>query len=141
MSELALSVTEPHEESQGGILLAASGTQEMYRPSETGTGKANDEKAKLSRLIEMVNDRLGTDFDAQDLINGVTNQFVTDEKVQQAVRANFEFVGAPAFDGALKDRHVEHGRLTDRVFSAEEMLKFLRSKVLDEVYERVSGGK
>ena len=143
--DVALHYYRLQKQVEGDILLAAEGTQALYGPGETGTGKANDEKEKLSRLIKVVNDRFGTDFDAQDLIDGVTDQLVADEKMQQAAgandRANFEFVGGPAFDGALIDRHAEHGRFIDRVFSDEDVLRFLRSKVLDEVYERLTRSK
>lgn len=70
------------------ILPTADGTQEFYGPTETGTGKVNDETEKLSTLIDVVNDRFGTDFDAQDLLDGVTNQLFRDAAVQQAAAAN-----------------------------------------------------
>ncbi len=139
--DVALHYYRLEKQAQGAILLAAEGTQELYGPSATGTGKSVDEKEKLSTLIGVVNDRFGTDFDAQDLIDGVTNQLVADASMQQAAsandRANFGFVAGPAFDGALIDRHAEHGRFIDAVFSDTEVLKFLKLKVLDEVYRQL----
>jgi len=126
----------------GDLMLVTEGAQELYGPSATGTAKAKDDKERLSKIISMVNDRFGTDFDAQDLIDGVTGQLVGNAEVQAAARvndrANFEFVGGPAFEDALADRHDKHGRFIDRVFSDPEILAFLKRKVLDGVYNRLS---
>lgn len=42
----------------------------LYGPSTTGTRAAKDDKEKLSRLIHLVNQRFGTSFDAQDIVDG-----------------------------------------------------------------------
>ena len=66
---------------------------------------------------------------------------VDDETMQQSAEANtrenFEYVAGPAFEQALIDRHAEHGRFIDRVYSDADLLKFLRGRVLDEVYRRL----
>ena len=130
------------KQAEGDILLASEGTQELSGPAETGTGKAEDEKELLSNLIQVINDRFGTDFDAQDLVDGVIAQMVEDDSMQQSAEANtrenFEYVAGPAFEKALIDRHAKHGRFIDRVYSDEELLKFLKGRVLDEVYRRLS---
>lgn len=53
-------------------------------------------------------------------------------------RANFDLVGAPAFDEALVDRHAKHAELIDRVFADEELLRFIRTRVLDDIYARLT---
>lgn len=141
--DIALKYYRLQKELEGDLLLVADGQQELYGPSATGTGKAKEDLVKLSSLIEQVNDRFGTDFDAQDLIDGVMNQLVNDESVKKAAqvndRANFEFVGKDAFDDALVDRHGKHAEFIDRVFGDKEILAFLRTKVLDEVYRSLQG--
>lgn len=140
--DVALKYYRLQKEAEGDLLLAAEGQQELYGPSETGTGKAKEDLVKLSSLIDKVNERFGTDFDAQDLIDGVTHQLVNDETVQKAAqvndRANFEFVGKDAFDDALVERHGKHAEFIDRVFGDKEILAFLRGKVLDEVYKKLT---
>jgi len=142
--DVALYYYRLQKEADGDLKLSADGAQELDGPMASGTGKSENEKEQLSKLIEVVNDRFGTDFDAQDLIDGVTDQLVSDQKIQAAAaandRANFEYVGTPAFDGALIDRHAKHGTFIDRVFSDDEILSFLRKKVLDDVYNRLTQG-
>ena len=127
---------------EGDLLLAADGSQELYGPSETGTGKVNDDTEKLSALIEVVNDRFGTEFDAQDLLDGVTKQLLDDASVQQAAaandRANFDYVGGPALEDALVERHAKHGDFINEVFADSDILAFLKKKVPDEVYAKLT---
>ncbi len=123
--------------------LVADGPQEITGPDETGTGKPEEVKEKLSALIDVINDRFGTDFDAQDLIDGVTTQLLSDGKVQEAAsandRTNFEYVGGPALEDALTDRHDKHRKFIDGVFGNDEMLALLKRTVLDDVYRRLTG--
>jgi type I restriction enzyme R subunit len=136
--DVALKYYRLQKEKEGALPLASEGPQALYGPAETGTGAEGGETEKLSRLIELVNQRFGTDFDAQDLIDGVIRQLVNDERMQQAAiandRANFGHVAGPELEAALIDRHARHGEFIDRVFSDAEILKFLVKKVLDEVY-------
>jgi type I restriction enzyme, R subunit len=140
--DVALHYYRLQKETEGALSLAAEGVGIVYGPSATGTREPKDDKEKLSRLIDQVNDRFGTAFDAQDIIDGVTGQLLADQGMQRAAtandRANFELVGAPAFDEALIDRHAKHASFIDRVFSDEELLRFIRAKVLDEVYARLN---
>lgn len=126
---------------EGDLLLAADGSQELLGPKETGTGTVNDDTEKLSTLIGVVNDRFGTDFDAQDLLDGVTRQLLDDASIQQGAaandRANFDFVGGPAFEDALVERHAKHGSFINEVFGDAEILAFLKKKVLDDVYTKL----
>jgi type I restriction enzyme R subunit len=126
----------------GDLLLAADGSQELYGPKETGTGTVNDDIEKLSALIDVLNDRFATDFDAQDLLDGVRKQLLDDADVQRAAsandRANFDYVGGPALEDALVERHSKHGEFIDGVFANSEILAFLKKKLLDEVYAKLT---
>ena len=127
---------------EGDIPMVAEGSQALYGPGETGTGQQQLDTEKLSTLIESLNERFGTDFDAQDLIDGVTKQLVEDEAIQLAASANdragFEYVGGPALEDALVERHAKHGTFIDQVFGDAEILAFLRRRVLDDVYSRLT---
>lgn len=126
----------------GSLSLAHDGSQELYGPTETGTGKKDDEKEKLSALIEVINDRFGTEFDAQDLIDGVKKQLLEDEGIQKAAaandRTNFAYVGGPAMEDALIERHARHGTFIDQVFGDSEILAHLKKQILDEIYTELT---
>lgn len=141
--DVALRYFRLQKQEEGSLSLAAEQVGIVYGPSATGTREAKDDKEKLSRLIDLVNERFGAAFDAQDIIDGVTGQLLADEGMQRAAtvndRTNFELVGAPAFDEALIDRHAKHATFIDRVFSDEALLRFIRARVLDEVYAALHG--
>ena len=140
--DVALKYFRLQKVGDGQLKLAADVGGVVHGPTETGTAKTNEEKEKLSRLIDLVNERFGTDFDAQDLLDGVADQLIADSDLGRAARVNdrknFEFVGRPAFDEALVDRHSKHRDFIDRIFSDEDILRFIRAKVLDDVYRRLS---
>jgi hypothetical protein len=106
-------------------------------------GQVRDAIERLSTIIDALNERFGTEFDAQDLVDGVTAQLVSDERIQTAARNNrkdgFAYVFNPALDDALIDRHGKHGDFVDKVFSDEQLGRFFRTLMLDQVYERLTG--
>ena len=50
----------------GTILVKEGDAQYIKSPTEVGTGKAKDEKAPLSEIIEVLNERFGTQFSEED---------------------------------------------------------------------------
>jgi type I restriction enzyme, R subunit len=111
-------------------------------PGDTGTGKGKGPEVKLSEIIKLINDRFGTEFDAQDLVDGVTDQLVADNTIRQAADANdkenFGYVFTPKLDEALLDRHAKHGEFIDRVFADADMGRMFRSEMLRLVYGRLT---
>ena len=72
--------------------LAALGGRDaacVARPTETGTGDPEEDKAPLSEIIERLTERFGTNFTEQDrsLFEQVTERAVWDEKVRETERA------------------------------------------------------
>jgi len=129
------------KQAEGPIDLVAEGPGELWGPSETGTGMERGAKEPLSQLIDRINERFGTDFDVQDLIDGVTHQLVEDEEMQRAARANdkanFGYVFFDALDEALINRHANHRAFIDALFSNDDMLQLFRRAMLDDVYQRL----
>lgn len=140
--DVALTYYRLQKTADGDLHLTADGSQALRGPSETGTGQQELTTEKLSTLIESVNDRFGTDFDAQDLLDGVRKQLLEDATVQQAAaandRANFDYVGGPAMEDALIERHAKHGSFIDEVFGDTEILEYLKRKLLDDVYTQLN---
>jgi type I restriction enzyme R subunit len=111
-------------------------------PGSTGTGAGKGPKAKLSEIIKIINERFGTEFDAQDLVDGVTEQLLADAEVQQAAavndKTNFGYVFDKKLDTALLDRHAKHADFIDKVFSDPDMGRLFRALMLDQVYGRLT---
>ena len=52
--------------SSGSIDLKVGEPEAVYGPTDVGTGKANEEKAPLSEIIQVLNERFGTSFTDED---------------------------------------------------------------------------
>ena len=50
----------------GAILVGAGKPQHIKSPTDVGTGKAKNEKAPLSEIIDVLNERFGTQFTEED---------------------------------------------------------------------------
>ncbi len=128
---------------EGSLELQKGEGGELPGPTETGTGAVLVQQEKLSAIIELMNERFGIQFDAQDLVDGVTTQLIEDEDLQQAARANdkdnFAVPFREALDDALIGRHEKHHEFINRVFEDEVLGGFFRVLMLDAVYEKLQG--
>ncbi|MBX9836529.1 MAG: DEAD/DEAH box helicase family protein [Burkholderiaceae bacterium] len=65
-SEVELQYYRLQRGSSGAIDLKAGESEGVYSPTDVGTGKAKEEKAPLSEIIQVLNDRFGTAFTEED---------------------------------------------------------------------------
>ena len=98
--------------------------QYVKSPSEVGTGKAKDEKAPLSEIIEVLNERFGTQFSEEDRLffQQIKEKACKSEQVIQTAMANpldkfqlgirklIEEPDDRADERERQDRHALHGR-------------------------------
>lgn len=84
--------------SEGSIVLEPGERGVVSGPTAVGTGTRHDEKVELSRLIDVVNQRFGTEFTPADelFFSQIREEAVADSAIQQAALANtmdnFKFV-------------------------------------------------
>ncbi|MCA9232396.1 MAG: type I restriction endonuclease subunit R [Planctomycetales bacterium] len=76
----------------GAIPLADGDADGVKSPTEVGTGKSKDEKAPLSEIIEVLNDRFGTEFTDEDRLffEQIKEKAAKDEQIIQTALANSE---------------------------------------------------
>ncbi len=74
----------------GPIDLKKGDAQAVKSPTEVGTGRAKDEKAPLSEIIEVLNERFGTQFTEEDRLffQQIKEKAVKNEQVVQTALAN-----------------------------------------------------
>lgn len=65
-SEVELQYYRLQRGSSGAIELKVGEPEGVYSPTDVGTGKAKEEKAPLSEIIQVLNDRFGTAFTEED---------------------------------------------------------------------------
>jgi type I restriction enzyme R subunit len=130
-------------EAEGDLTPSRKDIGELPGPEYTGSGKPKPEQERLSAIIDIINERFGTDFDAQDPVDGVTEDLVADQALQQAARVNdkgnFEVPFREALDDALVNRHEKHGDFINKLFEDEALGTLFRGLMLEQVYERLIG--
>ncbi len=114
----------------------------IYGPQEVGTGSV-DEEIELSTLIELLNERFGTEFTVADQLffDQVKETAVSNEELQKAAKANTLENFAYVFDKMLERLFVERMDGNEEIFTRlmnDNEFKQLASKYLvKEVYEGI----
>jgi type I restriction enzyme R subunit len=104
--------------SEGSISLKEGAAQPLDGPREVGSGLVREEKVPLSQLIDLVNDRFGTDFNQADQLffDQIVEAAVTDEGLRQAAAVNPEDKFELVFRGLLDRLFVERMDQNEEVF-------------------------
>ena len=136
--DVALVSLKLKKDTEGDVQLQKGVGGELGGPTGTGIGAGKGPTEKLSTIIQVINEKFGTEFDAQDLVDGVIDQLVNDPGLQQAASVNdkgsFNIPFVEALDDALVERHAKHGDFINQVFEDEGLGAFFRSVMLDRVY-------
>ena len=141
--DVALEYYRLEKQEEGSLGLQGGMVRELPGPTETGTADQEQPVDRLSHLIDLVNERFGTEFTEADrtLFDAVAEDLVSDESVRQSAlandRDNFGFVGNQALQDAFVARHERNGGIVDRIFSDDLLLQFVGKRILDDVYRRL----
>jgi type I restriction enzyme R subunit len=76
--------------SEGSISLRDGTALGLHGPSEVGSGIARPQQVALSQLIDVVNERFGTDFNQADQLffDQIVEAAMADQRLQQAAVVN-----------------------------------------------------
>jgi type I restriction enzyme R subunit len=88
--EVALQYYRLERVYSGTIDLKAGDVKGVYSPTDVGTGKAKDEKVPLSEIIDVLNERFGTEFSEEDRLffQQIKEKAVKDEQIVRTAMAN-----------------------------------------------------
>jgi type I restriction enzyme R subunit len=129
--------------SEGRIDLHPGKKGEVSGPSELGTGKARSEKIELSQLIDILNERLGTDFKPGDQLffDSIREDAVADPSLRQAAVANtmenFGYVFIKALEGLFIDRMEQNEEITAKYLNEKDFKKIVSQQLLQQVYNQI----
>jgi type I restriction enzyme, R subunit len=124
---------------EGRIDLSTGVGQPLKGPSDVGTGQ-DDEKIRLSELIDILNDRFGTDFTQADqfFFDQIQEEAVESESLKQAAATNskndFRYVFEKAFEGLVIDRMEGNEEIFGKLMSDSEFRKLVVEHMLHKVY-------
>ena len=129
--------------SEGEIGLRAGENGDRRRPDGGGHRPANDEQVELSRLIDLINERFGTEFTLADelFFDQVREEAAADETLQAAARANtlenFRYVFDTALQGLFMDRMEQNYDLFTKLMSDPALKDLVTQRLRQDVYERI----
>jgi type I restriction enzyme R subunit len=120
--------------SEGRIALVSRTPGELKGPSDVGTGRIEDEQVPLSRVVDVLNERFGTEFTSSDELfwEQVRADATADESVRNAGEANTIDNFAHVFDRKLEELVI--GRM-DR--NSDQVVRFLDNPEIREVITRL----
>jgi type I restriction enzyme R subunit len=141
--EVALKYYRLQKISDGSIQLEAGKGGEVAGPTAVGTGIARGERIELSKLIDILNERFGTDFKPADqlFLDSIREDAVADEGIRQAAMANtmenFGYVFLKALEGLFIDRMEQNEDITARFINDKDFQDVVGKHLLRTVYEQI----
>jgi type I restriction enzyme, R subunit len=147
--EVSLKYYRLQKVSDGSIVMEPGARYEVSGPTAVGTGVAHDDEIELSRLIDILNERFGTEFKPGDQLffDSILEDAVADSSLQQAAMANtmenFGYVFRRTLEGLFIDRMDQNEEITARFMNEERFREAVSQHLLQDVYEhlRAAGGE
>jgi type I restriction enzyme R subunit len=104
--------------SEGSISLKEGEARPLDGPTEVGSGQARDDAVPLSQLIDLINERFGTNFTQADQLffDQIVEVAVRDEDLRQAAAVNPEDKFEIVFRGLLERLFVERMDQNEEIF-------------------------
>lgn len=129
--------------SEGAIVYTPGEGGEVSGPVEVGTGIKHGEKIELSQLIDILNDRFGTEFKPADQLffDSIKEDAVADPDLQQAAKANtlenFGYVFLKALEGLFIDRMDQNEEITAKFMNEKDFQNIVGKNLMKQVYEQI----
>ena len=132
--------------SEGSISLKEGKAQPLDGPSEVGSGLVREEPVPLSRLIDVINERFGTDFTEADQLffDQIVEAALTDETLRQAAEGESGRTSSRCvFNNLLETLFVERMDQNEEIFARfmndPAFQKLVASRLAAAVYEKLRG--
>jgi type I restriction enzyme R subunit len=129
--------------SEGSISLQDGSARPLDGPTEVGSGLVREQPVPLSQLIEIVNERFGTDFNQADQLffDQIVQAAVADEGLRQAAAVNpedkFELVFKNLLDRLFVERMDQNEEIFVRFMNDEPFQKIVTTWMAAEAYRRL----
>jgi type I restriction enzyme R subunit len=129
--------------SEGSISLADTQAKPLDGPTEVGSGVVRQEEVPLSRLIDVVNDRFGTDFNQADQLffDQIVEAAISDEALQRAAAVNpgekFELVFKNLLETLFVERIDQNEEIFAKFMNDQGFQKLVTTWLSTEAYRRL----
>ena len=127
----------------GPIDLREGEAQYVVSPTDVGTGKVKDEKAPLSEIIEVLNERFGTQFSEEDRLffQQIKEKACKSEQIVRTAMANpldkFELGIRKLIEDLMIERMGENDKIVTRYMADQEFQGSAFPILAREIFEAV----
>ncbi|MDD2715662.1 MAG: type I restriction endonuclease [Candidatus Wallbacteria bacterium] len=129
--------------SEGSISLKEGSGKPLYGPTEVGSGSVHEETVALAVLVDIINERFGTDFNQADQLffDQIIETAVSDEKLKQAAAVNpsdkFELVFKTLLEALFVERMDQNEEIFARFMNDMTFQKTITSLLANEAYKKI----
>lgn len=138
--DVALKYYRLQKISEGSISLEPGKQEPVSGPTAVGTGSAKGDDIELSKLIDILNDRFGTEFKPGDQLffESIREDAIADKTLQQAAQANtienFGYVFKKALEGIFIDRMDQNEEITAKFMNEKQFRDAVTQHLVNDVY-------
>lgn len=129
--------------SEGSISLKEGDSQKLDGPTEVGSGAVHEESVPLSQLIDVVNERFGTDFNQADQLffDQIVEAAMSDERLRQAAAVNpegkFELVFRNTLEQLFVERMDQNEEIFVRFMNDQSFQKVVNEWLSSQTYQKL----
>jgi len=141
--EVALKYYRLQKISEGSIQLTPGESAEVTGPTSVGTGQAEGPRVELSKLIDIINERFGTEFTAADQLffEQAREEAAANENLQQVAFANpfdgFHLVFRKTLEDLFIDRMDQNESIFARYMNDASFRKVVEDVLGKQVYDQI----
>jgi type I restriction enzyme R subunit len=127
----------------GSIEVREGDTEYVKSPTDVGTGRAKDKKAPLSEIIQVLNERFGTNFTEEDRLffEQIKERATSNPEVIQLRQANpfdkFQLGLRKLIEEFMVQRMSENDKIVTRYMDDKEFESAAFSVLSKEIYESI----
>ena len=131
--------------SSGPIELKVGEPEGVYSPTDVGTGKAKEEKAPLSEIIQVLNERFGTAFSEEDRLffDQIKARATNNSQVIQTAMANpldkFQLGVRKLIEELMIQRMTENDKIVTRYMDDREFQRVAFPLLAKEIFDTIRG--
>ncbi len=129
--------------SEGSISLAGGDAHALDGPTEVGSGAVHEESVPLSQLIDVVNERFGTDFNQADQLffDQIVEAAMSDDGLRQAAAVNpedkFELVFRNLLERLFVERMDQNEEIFVRYMNDQPFQQLVSEWLTSQAYQRL----
>lgn len=133
--------------SEGSIALKDGEARRLDGPADAGSGILREQPVSLSQLIDVVNERFGTDFNQADQLffDQIVEVAMGDESLRRAASVNpggkFELLFKNVLERLFVDRMDQNEDIFVRFMNDASFQKVVTSWMAEEAYRRLRAGE